>query len=161
VNLGVLRNVPRATRFQEMVLRHDLSDNSFQAASFDYDVVMGWFDELVGLEEICLDDQFAEKGKALLAAVYQERKEANEALMRRQTATYALSIVLDEIRALFALYDAARTMAMRLFKVELPGFDLTLLKGSAANPAPRAAAPAPAANPSSNADAPVANPTGL
>lgn len=66
--------------------------------------------------------------------------------------------MLEEVRHLFALYDAARTMAMKRFKVEIPGFDLTLLKGAAANPAPRRDDAPAAPNSGTNAAAPAPNP---
>lgn len=84
------------------------------------------------LQRYGLPADFVTRGKALAAALQDESKDAAQAGTSRQTRAIHLNALLDEIVAEFELFDAARDFAMAMTGKELPGFELSLVRGAAA-----------------------------
>jgi hypothetical protein len=128
-------------RVKDLLLNHDASADSFLTSTLDFSVIYRLFDMLGDVSSMLLSPEFITRGRELLETMRRERDEADAAMISRGVATVAAHLKLDAVRGALIRYDRVRTLAMIRLKVEIPGFDLTVIRGAAANPRPRPAAP--------------------
>jgi hypothetical protein len=94
-----------------------------------------------GLSRFGLKPDFTARGEAILASLSKERTDTDAPFRVRDAASERLQEVLGEIVYSFELISAARDAAMFVTGKEIPGLELTFVKGAAA---PRTAPAEPA-----------------
>lgn len=125
-----------------LMTRHDTSVDSFLNSLDSFGAISQWFDEMATAATDLGDPTLFVRANALLATLRKERDEADVALIRRAAATVHARAQIDAVRKAMIQFENARVYAMSKpqpngQKIEIPGFDLAVIKGAAANPPPR------------------------